>query len=391
MLPPRQVRGTDDIDEVVRYRTTDLTRLTQISKIVTKVERREMDVRAAAAASADAVGARHPYPRWVASAAWAGLAAAVALLLGGHPLSAMTAFVVTALIDRLGRPLARWGVARFFLQMVGALVGTVATLALLALGVLPPGPEPSLVIAAGITVLLSGLSVVGAVPDAISGFYVTAAGRAAEIALLSAGLLAGVIVGRESSGRALARSGRRGGRRRHPARDFDVRGGRCRRDVLAGLLRTGARPVCSGVDGRGRLGRVRLSHVVRARWTGVSTGIAASLVGIATAVSWRGPVTRPLVIILPGMVPLLPGLTAYRGFYQLAAGNIVGGVTATTSALAIGLALAAGVAPGELRRPTPSRIKARSGELLAASRPLNSRSPSRGSVEVCRGARTLRS
>ena len=190
MLPPRQVRGTDDIDEVVRYRTTDLTRLTQISKIVTKVERREMDVRAAAAASADAVGARHPYPRWVASAAWAGLAAAVALLLGGHPLSAMTAFVVTALIDRLGRPLARWGVARFFLQMVGALVGTVATLALLALGVLPPGPEPSLVIAAGITVLLSGLSVVGAVPDAISGFYVTAAGRAAEIALLSAGLLA---------------------------------------------------------------------------------------------------------------------------------------------------------------------------------------------------------
>ena len=57
-------------------------------------------------------------------------------------------------------------------------------------GVLPPGPEPSLVIAAGITVLRSGLSVVGAVPDAISGFYVTAAGRAAEIALLSAGLLA---------------------------------------------------------------------------------------------------------------------------------------------------------------------------------------------------------
>ena len=56
--------------------------------------------------------------------------------------------------------------------------------------------------------------------------------------------------------------------------------------------------------------------------------------------------TRPLVIILPGMVPLLPGLTAYRGFYQLAAGNIVGGVTATTSALAIGLALAAGVALG---------------------------------------------
>ena len=42
--------------------------------------------------------------------------------------------------------------------------------------------------------LLSGLSVVGSVQDAISGYYVTAAGRAAEIALLSAGLLAGVIL-----------------------------------------------------------------------------------------------------------------------------------------------------------------------------------------------------
>ena len=42
--------------------------------------------------------------------------------------------------------------------------------------------QPSLVIAAGITVLLSGLSVVGTVKDAISTYYVTAAGRAAEIA-----------------------------------------------------------------------------------------------------------------------------------------------------------------------------------------------------------------
>ena len=50
-------------------------------------------------------------------------------------------------------------------------------------------------IAAGITVLLSGMSVVGTVQDAISGHLVTAAGRAAEIALLSAGLLTGVILG----------------------------------------------------------------------------------------------------------------------------------------------------------------------------------------------------
>jgi uncharacterized membrane protein YjjP (DUF1212 family) len=69
---------------LVRYRTTDLTRLAHVTRIVTKVERDGMGVRAAAAAVAEAVGARHPYPRWVATAGWAGLAAAVALLLGGR-------------------------------------------------------------------------------------------------------------------------------------------------------------------------------------------------------------------------------------------------------------------------------------------------------------------
>ena len=46
----------------------------------------------------------------------------------------------------------------------------------------------------GIVVLLSGLSLVGLVQDAISGFPLTAAGRAVEVVLASAGLLVGVVV-----------------------------------------------------------------------------------------------------------------------------------------------------------------------------------------------------
>ena len=99
--------------------------------------------------------------------------------------------------------------------MVGADVATVSTLALFGIGALPAGTQSSLVIAAGITVLLSGLSVVGTVQDAISGFYVTAAGRAAEVALLSAGLLTGVILGFQSGlgFQAHPGPGRTGGRR----------------------------------------------------------------------------------------------------------------------------------------------------------------------------------
>ena len=56
----------------------------------------------------------------------------------------------------------------------------------------------------------------------------------------------------------------------------------------------------------------------------------------------------PLVVALAGISPLLPGLTAYRGFYQLS----VEGLVTVTLALAIGLALASGVTLGQfLTRP----------------------------------------
>jgi len=53
---------------LVRYRTTDLTRLAEVTRIVQRVERERMGVHAAAAALAEAVAAPHPYPRWAATA-----------------------------------------------------------------------------------------------------------------------------------------------------------------------------------------------------------------------------------------------------------------------------------------------------------------------------------
>jgi uncharacterized membrane protein YjjP (DUF1212 family) len=162
---------------LVRYRSLDLTRLAEVASVVERVERGQLDLDTAAAALSEAVSAPHPYPRWVATVGWAGLAASIALLLGAAPITALVAFVVTALIDRTGRVLNRWGLPAFFQQVVGGMLATGATLALFAVGLFPPGTRPSLVVAASVTVLLSGLSVVGTVQDAISGYYVTSAGR----------------------------------------------------------------------------------------------------------------------------------------------------------------------------------------------------------------------
>ena len=166
-----------------------------------------------------------------------------------------------------------------------------------------PGTEAALVVAAGITVLLSGFAVVSTVQDAIGGYAVTAAGRAAEIAVASAGLLSGVVLGLKLAQRAGVQL-----------------------DVAAELPADG---------------------------TQITTALLASAAAAAFyAVGGYAAPQALLFAALAGIVPLLPGLTAYRGFYQLAVEGVADGLVTVTLALAIGLALAAGVALGQyLVRP----------------------------------------
>jgi uncharacterized membrane protein YjjP (DUF1212 family) len=343
---------------LVRYRTTDLTRLQSVTRIVERVICGQMGVSAAATALAEAVRAPHPYPRWVATAGWAGVAAAVAVLLGGGAAIAATAFVVTGLIDRVGRLLGRWGAAPFFLQMAGGLLATVCTLGLFAVGALPPATEPSLVIATSITVLLSGLSVMGTVQDAISGHPVTAAGRAAEVALLSAGLLSGVILGlkigiffqlsldpAEPVGADLTRFGISTVSAAVAAAMFALASYAPLRSLIAAAV--------SGGTGWAVYGALTLTaHFGPV----VATGLAAIVIGLVSEFFGRNTRTDRHVIILSGIIPLLPGLTVYRGFYQLAsAENVVDGLGIVTLALGIALALAAGVTLGQFAaRPRPA-------------------------------------
>jgi uncharacterized membrane protein YjjP (DUF1212 family) len=344
---------------LVRHRSLDLTRLEEVAAVVDRVERAELDIESAATELSDAVSAPHPYPRWVATAGWAGLAGSIALLLGAAPVTALAAFGVTATIDRLGRLLNRWGLPAFFQQVVGGMVATGATLALFAAGVFPPGTRPSLVVAASITVLLSGLSVVGTVQDAISSYYVTSAGRAAEIMLLSAGLLTGVVLALKIGfefGIALEVAGELP----TGAVQFGISllAGACAAASfsLAGYARP--RPLlAAGLAGAAGWGTYGALTQVAALGPVAATGAAAVVVGIATGLLRRVGGVSPLVVTLAGITPLLPGYAAYRGFYQLAVEGLADGLVTVTVALGIGLALAAGVAFGDFvarpRRPTP--------------------------------------
>jgi uncharacterized membrane protein YjjP (DUF1212 family) len=154
---------------VVKYRALDLTLLATVYRLVEDVERGRLNLPAAASALDRAVKAVHPYPRWVATAGLAGLAGAVALLLGAPWVAVPVAVVITAVIDVIGRLLAHRRLPAFYRQVLGGFIATAATTAFIGIGVLPSGTEAALVVAAGITVLLSGFAVVSTVQDAIGG------------------------------------------------------------------------------------------------------------------------------------------------------------------------------------------------------------------------------
>jgi uncharacterized membrane protein YjjB (DUF3815 family) len=271
----------------------------------------------------------------------------------------VVAFFATGVIDRIGRVLNRYQLPMFFQQMTGALLATGITATLLYFSLLPAGVQPSLVVAAALTVLLSGLSVVGAVRDAIDGFFLTAAGRSGEITMFSAGLLGGVVLVLKAAlvfGVELSVVGPL------PSSNLSLAVRAFAAGMTSGLFALASySPVryLPSAAGTGAAAWVIYTLLTQAQFGPVvATGIAAIGLGIVSGLLHRLTGVPRLVITLGAITPLLPGLTAYQGFYQLAVSGVTDGLVTVMLALAIGLALAGGVALGEwmtstLKPPVP--------------------------------------
>jgi len=332
----------------VRSRSTDYSRLQALDRLVQRVAAGDLDRSEANAELDQIVRAPHRYPRWVATAALAAAAAGMAVLLGGGVLVACVAAGTTAVIDRIGRVLNRSGVLMFFQQIVGAAVATGVTVVLTVVD-LVAGTNPSLVAAANIVVLLSGMAVVGAVQDTLTGYYLTGVARGVEIALFSVGLLVGVTVALKV---ALA---------------FGVDISIAPDIVAPALLSVPVRVVAGGIVAAAvaLAGYAPLRGLVAAGIAGAagsavflllsyagtglvaSSFVAATLIGLAGAVLSRRVRLPPLIVAMAGIIPLVPGLTTYRGFVSLVNGDAVSGLTYLSAALATALALGAGVLCGQ--------------------------------------------
>lgn len=357
----------------VQARSTDYTRLTELDTLVRRITSGGVSVDEAHEAMDELTARPHPYPRWVATAGWAGFAVGIAMLMGGTWLTCLLAAVSSALIDRVARLLNRAGTPFFFQQAAGASIATlVAVAAYLFLG-----QGPTALVATGIVMLLSGMTLVGSVQDALTGYMLTAVARLGDVLFLTAGIVVGILAGLQIAALAGIQIELRVDATESfviPNRPLPILlavsgaalAGACL--ALASYARARAIITAGAVAGLAELVLIGLGNADFGQV--VATGSAAIGVGLlATFLSIRQQAPA-LVTATAGITPMLPGLAVFRSVFFLAVDrDYVGGTGQALAAAATALAIGAGAVMGELLG-SPLRYRAgRIGEFFRVEGP----------------------
>ena len=209
--------------------------------------------------------------------------------------------------------------------------------------------EPTVAIAAGLVVLLAGLSLVGSVGDVISGAPVTAAGRFFELVMMTAATIAGVALVLHLASRfgapfvaisaaappALAELPARVAFGAASAAAFALACYAERTAAMAAAFGGAAGTIVFLLAQGAGLGAV------------VASFVAAVPIGLVGRLMERRNLAPPLVVSITGIVPLLPGLALLHGIYAILNDQHAVGFASVLGAFAIGTALAAGVTLGE--------------------------------------------
>lgn len=349
----------------VSRREVDYGHLTEVDRLVRELAAGTVQRDAATARLKRIVSAGHSRPRWTVTVALGLMGAGVGLLLGGDWLVALIAFVAACCIDVIQRAMAqrRWPV--FFQQMAGGLFATELAAATAATG-LPL--SPSRVISASIILLLAGVSFLGAIQDALTGFPLTAGARILEALIATAGAIAGV-----AAGLTLSRAVGVGigsldpGMVRFAGYPLFALGAALTAAAYAFSAYAPLRsllPIAVIAGSAGALYLVVYRQDVGIAW---ASAVAALLIGlISFSVANRVQVPA-LVVVTAAIVPLLPGLSIFRGLALLRTSGAQGLFPMVTAAT-IAIALSSGVILGEYLAQPLSRESHRLQSKLAGPR-----------------------
>lgn len=328
----------------VRYRGTDYSHLTAVDHLVRSFAAGRIGVEDARKELATITSIGHPYPKWASILGWGSMAGFAGILIGGDWLVFIVAFASGVVVDTINRKIASRRIPSFYQQVIGGFLATV-----IALGVRAVFPETqaSLIVAAVIILLLAGMAIVGAVQDALTGFYVTASARSFEAILLTGGIIGGVAgglglaqrFGLNLSVQAFAPLGLA-----HLPTAMLSAGALSAAFAFAVFAPPRALLPIALIGAVGQLPfRPAIELGLGSAWASALSALTVGLVSYAVAGRVRVP---PLVVVVSGIVPLLPGLSIYRGLFQLFQANVLG-VTSLFTAIGIAVGIAAGVLLGE--------------------------------------------
>lgn len=341
------------IMRVVRPPVPDHAKLQRLQALIVEIEQ---GLEPDAAAGRYAAIRRMPfrYPAFVVVASQALLCLGVAMFMGGSWVIMIAAFVAAAIAAVVQRSLGRLRVPFFFSQVAGAAAVTGVAIAVSEAAVAGvswfEGVRAPIVVAAGIILMLSGLSVVGAAQDAIDGFALTALGRGIELMIMTAGVVVGIVAALQIASRFAV------------GVQFDADAlpeGSALQQVAGAVVIAIAVAVANGSGLRTIVMSMLLGAIAWAGWhltllanlgapVAATVGaFAASFVGILVAHRLHVP---SIAVTTAAIVPLVPGYTLFRALHAFATADsgdaMLVGVVALTSALSIGLGLASGATLG---------------------------------------------
>ncbi|XAS78177.1 threonine/serine exporter family protein [Dermatophilaceae bacterium Sec6.4] len=357
---------------VVRSSTRDFARLTEVHQLVqelisggfTDVDDALKDLRRIQRVA-------RIYPRWLIGLAFGALAGAVCALLGGHLTAVVVAVVSGVCVDRIGQALNNRHLPSFYVDAVGSGLSVIlAWLAYLlsAKGGFGLSMDPNdfaYAVSGGLVVLLPGRAMAASVEDAITGYPVTGAGRLLTVFLTAAGIIVGVAGGLSLTLKLgvvfklelyTPGSLQFGSQRASVA--VQVLFGAVGAAAGALTMRTKPRFILpTAALGALALGIAATFPLI---WgVGSTSAVAAScvvvgLLGRVVALRWGAPA---LVLVLPAVSPLLPGLRIFEGMYYAIAGTVVGtgrvvqqsaALPTLLGAVGIALAISTGVVLGDV-------------------------------------------
>ena len=352
----------------VKQRDIDYEDLTLVDHLVRDVLHDQADLHQARARLAQIVSSGHTLPRWAVTLGWGLMAGGFAVQLGGSATVVAGAFLAAVCIDRLQLVMARRRLPIFYRQVAG---GAVATLIAVAAALTPLDVDTSQVVTANIVMLLAGVGFMGGLQDALSGFYLTAGARLTEALLATAGIIAGVTGGLTVADVAGVDVGRvEPGAVSLESIPVAVAGGAVCAAAFAFASYAPRRIIAPIALVAGTALAVAETLTVQGFDRAWSVAMAALFVGLVSYTVAGRMRVPPLVVVVSAVVPMLPGLSIYRGLTLIGEGkrHTAEGLLAMATAASVAIALAAGVILGEYIAQPLKREARRLPQRLAGPR-----------------------